>query len=170
VLPYKDGLELLSRYLQQLIMESLGKEFDLEGRRVNQGLSVFGNKGSTAQHAYIQQLREGLNNFFALFVRVLTDDGRLEVDKRTTTGDYLDGFYLGTREALFEKGRESVTITLKEVSPFSVGLLLALFERTVGLYASLINVNAYHQPGVEAGKKGAENILKLQRQILDVLA
>ncbi|MFM1770618.1 MAG: glucose-6-phosphate isomerase, partial [Verrucomicrobiota bacterium] len=73
VLPYKDRLELLSRYLQQLVMESLGKEFDLDGRVVNQGITVYGNKGSTDQHAYIQQLREGVPNFFAVFVEVLRD-------------------------------------------------------------------------------------------------
>jgi glucose-6-phosphate isomerase len=169
VLPYSDRLELFSRYLQQLIMESLGKEFDLAGKRVNQGLTVFGNKGSTDQHAYVQQLRDGLDNFFVLFVHVLSDSGKLEVDDHVTSGDYLNGFYLGTREALFDRERQSVTITLKEASPFSVGLLIALFERTVGLYASLININAYHQPGVEAGKKAAENVLKLQRQIFDAL-
>ena len=169
VLPYKDSLELLSRYLQQLVMESLGKESDLSGKRVNQGLSVFGNKGSTDQHAYIQQLRDGLDNFFAVFVHVLSDSGKLRVEEGVTSGDYLNGFYLGTRHALTEQGRQSVTLTLKSVTPFSVGLLIALFERTVGLYASLINVNAYHQPGVEAGKKAAENVLKLQRRIVDLL-
>lgn len=173
ILPYKDRLELLSRYLQQLVMESLGKELDLSGKRVNQGLSVFGNKGSTDQHAYIQQLRDGLNNFFAVFIRGLSDScglEGLEVEDRVRTGDYLDGFYLGTRSALFEKDRQSVTLTIKEISPFSVGLLIALFERAVGLYASLINVNAYHQPGVEAGKKAAEKVLQLQRQILDFVS
>ncbi len=169
VLPYKDSLELLSRYLQQLVMESLGKEFNLSGERVNQGLTVYGNKGSTDQHAYIQQLRDGPNNFFAVFVQVLRDHGALMVDDGTTTGDYLTGFYLGTREALFEKARESITITLTQVNPFAVGLLIALFERAVGLYASLVNINAYHQPSVEAGKKGAENVLKIQRQVLDRL-
>ena len=59
VLPYKDRLELFSKYLQQLIMESLGKEHDLAGRQVFQGLTVYGNKGSTDQHAYVQQLRDG---------------------------------------------------------------------------------------------------------------
>jgi glucose-6-phosphate isomerase len=75
VLPYKDRLLLFSRYLQQLVMESLGKEFDLQGRLVNQGLAVYGNKGSTDQHAYVQQLREGVSNFFAVFIRVLEDGG-----------------------------------------------------------------------------------------------
>ena len=76
VLPYKDRLELLSKYLQQLIMESLGKQLDLKGTVVNQGITVLGNKGSTDQHSYIQQLRDGLNNFFAVFVEVLRDRDR----------------------------------------------------------------------------------------------
>jgi len=68
VLPYKDRMLLLSRYLQQLVMESLGKEHDRQGRTVNQGLAVYGNKGSTDQHAYVQQLRDGRHDFFALFL------------------------------------------------------------------------------------------------------
>jgi glucose-6-phosphate isomerase len=171
VLPYKDRLELFSKYLQQLIMESLGKELDRQGRVVNQGIAVYGNKGSTDQHAYVQQLREGVLNFFATFIEVLADrDGQsIEVEPATTSGDYLAGFFLGTRTALFEKGRESVTVTVGRVNAFSVGVLIALYERTVGLYASLINVNAYHQPGVEAGKKAAGSVLALQSKVLGQL-
>jgi len=172
VLPYKDRLELFSKYLQQLIMESLGKEKDLAGRIVHQGISVFGNKGSTDQHAYVQQLRDGLNNFFVTFVEVLKDrdQATVEVEPSTTSGDFLMGFFLGTRTALFEGQRESLTITVKEVSPFTVGALIALFERSVGFYASLVNINAYHQPGVEAGKKAAAEIISLEHKILKHLA
>lgn len=171
VLPYKDRLELFSKYLQQLIMESIGKEKDIDGRVVNQGLSVYGNKGSTDQHAYVQQLREGVPNFFVTFIRVLQDRSTplLFVEPEVTSGDYLDGFYLGTRQALYEKGRESLTITIEAVSPKSVGMLIALFERTVGLYAALIGINAYHQPGVEAGKKAATSVIALQRLTLKFL-
>ena len=87
-----------------------------------------------------------------------------------TSGDYLAGFYLGTREALYEKGRESITITIEEVTPFSVGMLIALFERAVGFYASLVNINAYHQPGVEAGKKAAGAVIDLQGKVVDYLS
>jgi len=171
VLPYKDRLELFSKYLQQLIMESLGKELDLDGQIVNQGLAVYGNKGSTDQHAYVQQLREGVLNFFVTFIEVLTDraGNSVEVEPKTTSGDFLTGFLLGTRTALHEKGRESVTITVKEVSPFTVGMLIALFERAVGFYASLVNINAYHQPGVEAGKKAASTVLALQQKLVALL-
>jgi glucose-6-phosphate isomerase len=171
ILPYKDRLELFSRYLQQLIMESLGKERDLAGATVHQGIAVYGNKGSTDQHAYIQQLREGTPNFFATFIEVLKDGGdEVMVEPNTTSGDFLEGFFLGTRKALFENGRKSITLTIRDVSPFSVGLLIALYERAVGLYASLVNINAYHQPGVEAGKKAAASILSLQSKILSHLA
>jgi glucose-6-phosphate isomerase len=171
VLPYKDRLLLFSRYLQQLIMESLGKEKDWNGNLVNQGISVYGNKGSTDQHAYVQQLREGVNNFFVTFVEVLRDreGGSMKVEPDTTSGDYLAGFLQGTRRALYENGRESITITVNVLDPSTIGALIALFERAVGLYASLINVNAYHQPGVEAGKKAAGAVLNLQKDILGYL-
>lgn len=172
VLPYKDSLLLFSRYLQQLVMESLGKEFDLAGNLVNQGLSVYGNKGSTDQHAYIQQLREGVHNFFATFIEVLRDrppGHDWELEPGVTCGDYLFGMLQGTRSALYANKRESITVTVEEVTPRSVGAMIALYERAVGLYAGLANINAYHQPGVEAGKKAAAEVLALQKRVLSVL-
>jgi glucose-6-phosphate isomerase len=171
VLPYKDRLLLFSRYLQQLVMESLGKEFDLKGNVVNQGIAVYGNKGSTDQHAYVQQLREGVNNFFVTFIEVLKDreGASFDVDPGVTTGDFLQGFYLGTRDALSEKDRSSISITVADVSPRTLGILIALYERVVGLYASLIGINAYHQPGVEAGKKAAGGVIALKLQITEKL-
>jgi glucose-6-phosphate isomerase len=172
VLPYKDRLLLFSRYLQQLVMESIGKEFDLDGRVVNQGIAVYGNKGSTDQHAYVQQLREGVNNFFVTFLEVLKDrDAKtsLEVEPGVTSGDFLQGFLLGTRDALSEKDRHSITITLPDVSPRTLGMLIALYERVTGLYASLVNINAYHQPGVEAGKKAAGSVIALKLKLVTAL-
>ena len=168
ILPYKDRLELFSKYLQQLIMESLGKELDLSGKVVNQGIAVYGNKGSTDQHAYVQQLREGRHNFFVTFIQVQKDrDGQsLFVEPNVTSGDYLQGFLLGTRTALFEKDRESITLTIKDCSAFSVGVLIALYERAVGYYATLANINAYHQPGVESGKKAATAVLNIQTKLI----
>jgi glucose-6-phosphate isomerase len=174
VLPYKDRLELFSRYLQQLVMESLGKRLDLDGKEVFQGIAVYGNKGSTDQHAYVQQLRDGLNNFFVTFIEVLLDRaparGVVEVEPGATSGDYLSGFLQGTRKALSDSGRESITITVDALDARSLGMLIALYERAVGLYAVLVNVNAYHQPGVEAGKKAAQAVLELQRAVIVALA
>lgn len=172
ILPYKDRLELFSKYLQQLVMESLGKEMDLAGKVVHQGICVFGNKGSTDQHSYVQQLRDGSNNFFLTFIEVLKDreSASITVEPNTVSGDFLMGFFLGTRTAIYEGGRESLTITIGDVSPATVGMLIALFERTVGLYAAMININAYHQPGVEAGKRAATEVIALEVKTIQLLA
>ena len=167
VLPYKDRLLLFSRYLQQLVMESLGKEKDLDGKTVNQGIAVYGNKGSTDQHAYVQQLRDGVLNFFVTFIEVAKDRHRaaFQVEDAVTSGDYLHGFLRGTRAALYEKGRESITVSISEANAFNIGALIALYERAVGFYGSLVNINAYHQPGVEAGKTAATRLLQLQNDV-----
>src|SRR5438093_1008521 len=167
ILPYKDRLALFAKYLQQLVMESLGKEKDLDGKVVHQGIAVYGNKGSTDQHAYVQQLRDGVPNFFVTFIEVQKDRAAtpVKVEDDFTSGDYLHGFLRGTRKALFDKGRESITIGISEVAAFSVGALIALYERAVGFYGSLVNINAYNQPGVEAGKKAATELLQLQAKV-----
>src|SRR5262249_36095862 len=144
---------------------------DRQGNVVRQGIAVYGNKGSTDQHAYVQELREGLLNFFVTFIKVAEDrsGASIVVGEGATTGDYLLGFLEGTRRALFENGRESITIGLPRVDARAVGGLIALYERTVGFYGSLVDVNAYHQPGVEAGKKAAGVVLALQGKSLAAL-
>lgn len=172
VLPYKDKLSLFSKYLQQLVMESLGKELDTKGNKVNQGITLFGNKGSTDQHSYVQQLVEGPEQYLVTFIHVLRD--RLGpsplVDGLNTSGDYLTAFMSGTRDALSQKGRPSMTITVRTADAFDIGLLIALFERAVGFYASMVGVNAYHQPGVEAGKLSAGRALVSLSEALEFLS
>src|SRR5437867_298759 len=172
ILPYKDRLALFAKYLQQLVMESLGKEKDLGGKTVHQGIAVYGNKGSTDQHAYVQQLRDGVLNFFLTFIEVAKDRNRapFEVEEGVTSGDYLHGFLRGTRAALYEKERESITVSIAEANAFNIGALIALYERAVGFYGTLVNVNAYHQPGVEAGKKAATRLLQLQHDVREKLS
>lgn len=172
ILPYRDRLGLFSRYLQQLVMESLGKALNRQGVVVHQGLTVYGNKGSTDQHAYVQQLRDGPADFFVTFIEVLNDgvSEPLEVKPGINTGDYLYGFLRGTRSALNESGRQSLVLTLDALNARSLGALIALYERAVGFYATMIDVNAYHQPGVEAGKKAAEEVLAMQVQLLHILS
>ncbi|MDB4657558.1 glucose-6-phosphate isomerase, partial [Verrucomicrobiales bacterium] len=167
IIPYCDRLELMSKYLQQLVMESIGKEFE-RGNEViaHQGIAVYGNKGSTDQHAYIQQLRDGLNNFFATFIEVRESrqSGEsivVEQESGAKTGDFLQGFLRGTRSALHENGRVSITLSFAKLDAFTLGMIIGLYERAVSFYASLVNVNAYHQPGVEAGKKAAGSFLDI---------
>ncbi|RRT67183.1 hypothetical protein B296_00039491 [Ensete ventricosum] len=188
VLPYKDSLLLFSRYLQQLVMESLGKEFNLDGNRVflfhrlikellfmeikEAPISMRGYHFTLSNifidilsltviysyllvNSYIQQLREGVHNFFVTFIEVLRDrppGHDWELEPGVTSGDYLFGMLQhlaqGTRSALYANDRESISVTVQEVTPRSVGALVALYERAVGIYAYLININAYHQPGM----------------------
>jgi len=176
VLPYKDRLLLFSRYLQQLVMESIGKEHDLDGKVVSQGIAVYGNKGSTDQHAYVQQLRDGLNNFFVTFINVFSDytpftseESELYVEPQIQSGDYLQGFFQGTRRALAEKDRGSISILVDKLDESSFAGLIAIYERAVGFYATLVNINAYHQPGVEAGKKASAEVIETQKKLLSVI-
>jgi glucose-6-phosphate isomerase len=173
VLPYRDRLALVPRYVQQLVMESIGKRLDRGGAEVRQGLTVYGNKGTSDQHAYLQQLKDGPDDHFVTFVGALSSrrggapDPEPEVEPGVTLGDVLFASILGTREALTERGRDSVTITMRDVDAVSVGALVALFERAVGIYAELIDVNAYDQPGVD--KFVASPLLALQRRLLEHL-
>ncbi|UWG97087.1 glucose-6-phosphate isomerase [Dehalobacter sp. DCM] len=172
ILPYKDRLELFPRYLQQLIMESLGKETDLDGNVVHQGITVLGNKGTTDQHSYLQQLLDGPDNAFVTFIEVLKDREEYSpiLAENSTSGDFLHAFLLGTRKALTQKGRQSITITIPSVTAESIGVLIALFERAVSHYAYLVNVNAYNQPAVEIAKKGAQEVIELKNYIKQILA
>ena len=168
--PYRDRYSLLSRYLQQLVMESLGKRLDRKGNVVQQGLAVYGNKGSTDQHAFVQQLRDGRDDAFVHFLETAeASTAHIGVDGHLTS-DHLLGFLCGTRAALRGAGRPSLTLQVPDVSARSLGMLIALFERAVGLYAELIDVNAYHQPGVEAGKKAAKATLQALAAIQGALS
>jgi glucose-6-phosphate isomerase len=166
VVPYSDRLVLLAKYLQQLVMESLGKELDLDGNVVHQGLTVYGNKGGTDAHAYIQQLNDGRDDFFITFIEPLLDAEQVEVGDGLTMGDYLHGFKEGLTNALRGKGRKVIDIVIDQLDAESLGMLVALYERAVAVYAELININAFHQPGVQAYKLASKEVnavnLKLQ--------
>ena len=169
VLPYRDRLQVFSKYLQQLIMESLGKKFNRNGEKVHQGISVFGNKGSTDQHAYVQQLRDGIDNFFCVFIELLDYPIDTNYFGNEKPKEFLSGFLQGTRSALSNENRQSITITLDKLNCLTLGALIALFERAVSFYAELVNINAYDQPGVEAGKKAAAEIIEYQKKVNEIL-
>jgi glucose-6-phosphate isomerase len=169
LLPYCDRLALLTRHVQQLVMESLGKRADRAGRIVHQGLTVFGHKGVTDQHSYFQQLRHGRDDAFVTFVAVCRSATAhdVEIEPGITLDDYLYASLYATRAALWSAGRQSITIELDALTPWTLGALIALFERAVGLYAELIDVNAYDQPAIE--KDIARGTLELQQELLAVL-
>jgi len=165
VVPYADRLALFGKYLQQLVMESLGKKLDLNGNVVHQGLTVYGNKGGTDAHAYIQQLQDGRDDFFLTFIEVLRDREQVELENGLTMGDHLHAFKTGLANALRAKGRRVIDIVIEELDEFGLGLLIALFERAVAVYAELININAFHQPGVTAYKDASGEVNNLHSRL-----
>ncbi len=170
IVPYADRLVLLSRYFQQLVMESLGKELDLDGNRVEQGLTVFGNKGGTDAHAFIQQLNDGRNDFFVTFIEILKDAETYEAEEELTMGEYLHNFLQGLSNALAGKGRSVLQITFDELNAESLGMIIALYERAVAYYAELVHIYAFHQPGVEAYKKISGKVNDLARNVQAFIA
>ena len=170
IVPYSDRLVLLSRYLQQLVMESLGKELDLDGNTVHQGLNVFGNKGGTDAHAFIQQLNDGRNDFFITFIEVLKDARTVAFDDGFEMGDYLHAFRAGLSNALRSNEREVIEIAIPDINEFYLGMLIALYERAVAAYAELINVNAFHQPGVQSYKLAANAVNDVNEKVQKFVA
>ena len=170
IVPYSDRLVLMSKYLQQLVMESLGKEHDLDGKVVHQGLTVFGNKGGTDAHAYIQQLNDGRDDFFVTFIEILQDAAEYPIDDGLTMGDYLHTFLAGLTNALSGKDRPVVSMSFDTLDAGTLGMIIALYERAVACYAELIHINAFHQPGVEAYKKIATGLNTLARTVQTTVA
>ena len=174
VLPYKDKLDLWGKYLQQLCMESLGKTMEGPDGAFFNGLTIFGNKGTTDQHSYVQQLLGGFDDYFALFFYVLREKGQIREsiveEGGITMGDYLLAFCHGTMNAMRDRGRESMLLTLDRLDAFTLGGLIALFERTVGFYAARIGLNPYDQPQVEEGKKSAAGIIETKKKLNAMLA
>jgi glucose-6-phosphate isomerase len=103
-------------------MESFTKELNLNRNVVNQGILDLVNKGSTGQRSYIQQLRDDLDDSFATLIEVLSDgqDSSLMVEDKAAVGDFFHSLYLSTRQALPEKGHESLTVAVNDVSAHSV--------------------------------------------------
>ncbi|GAB3439944.1 glucose-6-phosphate isomerase [Actinophytocola sediminis] len=163
VLPYRDRLTVLPGWIQQLVMESVGKKAGRDGRIVHQGMTVYGHKGVTDQHSYLQQLCDGRDDSFVTLIG--THHG--ETERALELADHLVCGLFGTHAALVARGRPVAVLMLPDYRERAVGALLALYERAVGLYAELIDVNAYHQPAVD--KYAAMPILALQREIISQL-
>lgn len=165
VLAYRDRLRLLGRYLQQLIMESLGKAHDIDGLPVEQGLSVYGERGSTDQHSILQYLSQGRNDTLSVLVESRSD--------HPTWIKYADAHLsrvLGTYQALHAAQRPPLLLSLPELDAPSLGAVIALFERCVGYFAGMAKLNAYDQPGVQAGKLASAELLTAKQQLYQTLS
>ncbi len=185
VVPYADLLTDLTSYLQQLEMESLGKQVTPQGQHVTQSTSavVWGSVGTNAQHAYFQSLHQGTDvvplefigvvkpahdlgaNHDALLSNLLAQAAALALGK--TLDEALAEAKSGTEEErrvlaaqrTFPGDRPSTVMLLDALTPESLGALIALYEHKVFMLGHLWGINAFDQWGVELGKAIARQIL-----------
>ena len=167
LMPYADALEPLSRWYVQLSGESLGKKKGRGVRTRHVGPTPLPARGTTDQHSQVQLFVEGPADKLVMFVATARDRVRLDVPGHPPA-EYLGGVELGallraeqagTEVALARAGRPSMCWELPEVSPEAVGELLVALQLMTAAQAHLYGIDAYDQPGVEAGKVAAFALL-----------
>ena len=198
VLPYDERLRLLPSYLQQLEMESCGKSATLNGGTADYDTTpvTWGTPGTDGQHAYFQMLHQGtmpvpadfiaccrphhrlrrhhdmlLANFFAqteALARGMTPDEAAAAMRRQGIAEAEIERLLPHR--VFPGNRPTTSILLDELSPQTLGALIALYEHKVFVQSVVWNINAFDQWGVELGKQLANRILPELEAVAPVAA
>jgi glucose-6-phosphate isomerase len=168
-MPYDDGLREIAFWFRQLWAESLGKAKDLNGKTINSGQTPVVALGATDQHSQLQLYMEGPFDKMVTFWRVEKHNANLTIPKvKEKDFAYLSGHSLGelinaeaqaTQLALTKAGRSSMSLTLPELNPFTVGQLLFWLGVQTYFTGGLYNINPLDQPGVEAGKDNIQGIL-----------
>ena len=171
LMPYSQHLRDVAGWFRQLWAESLGKKMSTLGRRVNVGPTPVRALGTTDQHSQIQLYVEGPPDKVINVVAVERfddegpipaagpEEGELEYLSGHSLAELINAEREATVTALTEAGRPNATHILPAVNPFTVGQFLYLLEMQTALTALFFAVNAYDQPGVEAGKEATYALL-----------
>ena len=168
VLPYDERLRLLPNYLQQLVMESLGKSARLDGAPLEeQTVPVWwGGPGTDTQHSFFQALHQGTQVVPADFIGVVrSEDGHADNHRALLANLLAQMQALANGQAsddphrAYAGGRPSTLILLDALTPQSLGALIALYEHSVYLQSVAWGINAFDQFGVELGKQLASTLL-----------
>lgn len=164
MIPYSNALKDIADWFAQLWAESLGKKYSNDGRIVNEGLTPVKALGATDQHSQVQLYNEGPYDKVINFIRVekfRKDEIMPNNFKEEETFSYLSRYSMAnllkieqkaTEIALTKNKRMNITITLPEISEFTIGQLIYMLEVETAFMGELYNINAFDQPGVEAGK------------------
>lgn len=167
LMPYSQALWDLADWYRQLLAESLGKRTALDGRVVNAGLTPARALGATDQHSQIQLYTEGPFDKLVTLIEVESRERDLEIPpayEDVEAYSYLGGKRLGellraelrgTELALRDSGRPCTLLQMEKVAAGPLGELLMLFEESIAYAGALFAVDAFDQPGVEAGKRAA---------------
>lgn len=163
MMPYSSRLKYVSDWYVQLWAESLGKEFNRNGEKVNIGPTPIKALGATDQHSQIQLYNEGPNDKLITFIRVENFDTTLEIPRifeytgigylgGKTINDLLNAEADSTRVSLSDYSRPTVTISLEKIDEYNMAQLLYMLEVQTAIAGELYNINAFDQPGVEQAK------------------
>ncbi len=166
VLPYRQQLHLLPAWMQQLSMESLGKAVDRHGNPIEQsGNVIWGSAGTNGQHSFHQLLHQGTLLVPADFIAVAGTDSENKEQHKQLLANCL------AQSQVLMAGRESNdphikvagnkpsnTFLLDNLTPESLGSLLAAYEHSVYVQSILMGINAFDQFGVEAGKVMSKDV------------
>lgn len=174
VIPYDVRLGSLPAWLQQLMMESNGKMYDVNGKRLQHSSSpwLFGGHGLLSQHAFFQAFHQGNDVLPIDFIGVLDDENAshdstqnyLLINMLSQSAALMNGSNDGEIQNHCPGNRPSSTFLLKEINAGSLGQLLALYEHMIFVQSVIWNINCFNQPGVELGKNIARNIVDHMHQ------
>ncbi len=161
VIPYDQRLERLPAYLSQLVMESNGKSVRTDGNKVGTNTSqvIWGGVGSNSQHAVFQFLHQGtrmssIDFLLPLASRYNSEQHELLVANCLAQGEALMQGETNTDEPHrhFDGNRPITTILYDRLDPYTLGMLLALYEHKTYVEAAIWGINPFDQWGVELGK------------------
>ena len=165
MMPYGDYLKSLSEWYIQLLAESLGKQFDKEGKEVCEGRTPLVAVGTTDMHSQTQQHQEGTLDKVVQFIKVAKWQNDLTIPNvfpnvkkladisGVKMGDALEVARQSNADALKSNKRFNACFTLPEVNEYHLGELMYLLAMSVAYEGELLNVDAFNQPGVEAYKR-----------------
>ncbi len=160
VVNYSSVLDNLVPYLQQVEMESLGKSIGKANSRVAYATSsvIWGGSGYDGQHAYFQLLHQGTDIVPTDFFEVLQNSSKkhlptVSLYTKENVRAQANALAVGSPREGFDGNRPSSIISLKRISPFSLGELMAMIEHKVFTQSIFWNINCFDQPGVELGKQ-----------------
>jgi len=172
VMTYDQRLALLPAYLQQLVMESLGKRVRLDGSPVAADTVPvwWGGAGTDVQHSFFQALHQGTGIVPADFVGTVRNDDPYAANHEALLSNLLaqtealaNGQSSDDPHKVYPGGRPSTTILLDALTPQSLGALLAMYEHSVYVQSVVWGINAFDQFGVELGKQVANTLLPALR-------
>jgi glucose-6-phosphate isomerase len=167
IAPYHSALRRVPAYLQQLEMESNGKRVDRNGQTLPYGTSpvLWGEPGTNGQHAYFQMLHQGTDVVPVEFIAVKKPTHSLKDHHELLLANVIaqaQALMLGKSDSgghkHFPGNRPSTFLLLNELTPASLGALIALQEHRVFVSGSVWGINSFDQWGVELGKVLAKDI------------